>query len=344
MDAKTGQSDNASIGNFLRSLRKSGRVTMEGAAQEAGIHRATLYRWETGRAQPCLPELEALLSALGASKKQRSRAIALVDAPRARTLVQLELTQAAGQTGLEAPPHGGDLLRAMRLRRSLSLDDTALCLAITTSTLRRWERGDVWPSVKQLHRLCYALKAEEAELLALTCGPFAGASLAGDTSRANTSLAERIEQFAHTLLDPPFGLKDLELLILRAEAWAVAELGGTDASLLSSVHALNCYFLDYRDRYREASAAAERYFDHVPLPEREPRGPTIWVTVRIVGTLNDLQTGGPIGAGRCLEALRRILPLARNTVNESNALMRNRRRAANSGLSERSVAGRDGSG
>ena len=34
-------------------------------ATQSGIHKATLSRWEAGRRQPSVPELEAVLDALG---------------------------------------------------------------------------------------------------------------------------------------------------------------------------------------------------------------------------------------------------------------------------------------
>ena len=245
-----------------------------------------------------------------------------MDAPRARTLTRLDLAEAAAQTGLGPPPHGGDLLRAMRLRRGLSREDAAPCLGVSAATLRRWERTETWPSTEQMQRLCFALGAKQEEALALTCGPFSPASPLPSTGNLTAKgLMERIERFARTLYEPPFGLKDLELLTLQAAAWALAARGAASHCALSEVYALNSQFLSYRDRHRETAAAAERYFDIVPRPSLERCGPTAWVSQRLEAISSRLAAGGQAAPKRCLAELRRALPLARNTINESTALM-----------------------
>ena len=145
---------------------------MAQAAQQAGIHRATLDRWEKGRAQPYLPELTALLSALDASEPQKRQALGLMDSPRAARQARSEIAQIAEQSGMGSLPNGGDLLCALRMRRGLSLEEAALRLQISGRTLRRWEKMEAWPSLGQLHRLCYALEAHEEEIVALTVGRF----------------------------------------------------------------------------------------------------------------------------------------------------------------------------
>ena len=82
------------------------------------------------------------------------------------------------------------------------------------------------------HGLCYALDAQEEEVVALTCGHFSRMSKAtnGTTVQA---LEERVYQFKQTLWDPPFGLKDLELLALEAEAWTLAVQSTVGVRLLS---------------------------------------------------------------------------------------------------------------
>ena len=130
------QAEDGTIGVFLRGLRKSQGATMETAALRAGIHRVTLHRWETGRAQPRLPELDALLGALEAGPKQRQAAVALVDAPRARTVTRLDRVEAAAQTGLEPPPRcGAGNERKHGLRRSRC---SACALRWARNGRRRW--------------------------------------------------------------------------------------------------------------------------------------------------------------------------------------------------------------
>lgn len=291
---------------------------MEGAAQQAGIHRATLHRWEKGQAQPRLPELEALLDALGASAAQRCQAVALVDAPRAQALVRVQIARIAEQNGMASMPHGGDLLRAMRLRRDWSLEEIAARLGMTSWTIRRWEKAETKPSVEHLHRLCYALEAKEEEILALTCGQFS--RLTTTAGRTVQELEERVHQFAQTLCDPPFGLKDLELLILRAEAWTLAARSVAGMRLLTDVYALTYNHLSYQDRFVEAVVVSEHYFDLMPTKIPDLCSQLEWQSIRLSVVLDRLQTGGRTTPKQCLKELGRVLPLTKGTRNEPDAL------------------------
>ena len=309
------------LGNFLRGLRKNRRLTMQEAAQAADINRSTLHRWESGQVQPRLSELEALLHALNASPPQRKQAVALVEAPRARTLVRLELAQMAEQTGLGPLPHGGDLLRAMRLRRGLSLEDVALRVGVTTSTLRRWEKADSWPSVENLHRLCYALEAQSEEMIALTCGQFSRSSLIPDATHTTAqALAEQVERYTQTLYEPPFGLKDLELLTLQQRAWPLASQSARGLRVLANTYAVSSSYLSYRDRYREVIATTERYFEIAPLQSLDGHARLTWMSMHLIATRNSVRVPGLTTPKQRLDELRRLLPLARGTRNEVTAL------------------------
>jgi transcriptional regulator with XRE-family HTH domain len=295
-------------------------------AQMAGLHRATLDRWEKRQVQPRLQELAALLSALDASQEERRHALTLLDAPRAHTLVRLERERRAEEAGLGPMPHGGELLRAMRLRRGWALDDVALHLGVTTATLRRWEKAEAWPSVERLHRLGYILGAREEEIQALLCGRFSqGAppeSGANRPEKAASALVERMEQCARTFYEPPFGLKDLELLALRSQAWTLAAHSEIGVRLLAKVYALTCKFCSYRDRYREAISAAERYFELAPEITADRHGQSEWFIIRLATVTNCMHTLGSASPKRSLDELQRILPLARGARYESGTLLR----------------------
>ena len=58
------------LGQYLRQLRKARGLTLEQAAEAAGLSRSAVNRWETGVNQPRLPELNALLGALGADAQR----------------------------------------------------------------------------------------------------------------------------------------------------------------------------------------------------------------------------------------------------------------------------------
>lgn len=293
---------------------------MEQAAQQAGIHRSTLYRWEQGQTQPRLPELEALLEALGASPTQRRQAIALVDAPRAQALVKVQNARIAARRGLGTMPQGGDLLRAMRLRRGRSLEEVAAHIGMTSWTLRRWEKAETWPSVEHLHALCYALGAKEEEVLALTCGHFS--RLATTPRTTVQALEERVQQFTRTLYDPSFELKDLELLGMQAEAWALAAQSFAGVHLLAKVYASSYHYLAYHDRYAEAAAVAERYFDLLHEQTLDFRSQVSWQAIRLGAVTDRWKAGGRTTPKSCLEELKAILPLTRGNWNEPDALYR----------------------
>jgi transcriptional regulator with XRE-family HTH domain len=103
------------IGTYLKRVRSTGGWTLGKLARKAGVSKGALSLWESGQRQPRVVELEAVLEALGATAAQRALAFACIDAPRA--ILHLRRNS---HDGLGGPPTGGDLLRAMRLRRGWS--------------------------------------------------------------------------------------------------------------------------------------------------------------------------------------------------------------------------------
>jgi transcriptional regulator with XRE-family HTH domain len=231
---------------------------MEQAAQQAGIHRATLDRWEKGRAQPRLSELGWLLGVLDASAQQKHNALGLMDAPRATRLVCQEVTRIAEQSGMAALPHGGDLLHALRMRRGVSLEEAASRVQVTGGTLRRWEKMEVWPALELLHRLCYALEAHEEEIVALTVGRFSQRPRFEKTSLE--ALQERLSQMRRLERSLPGGdpLFELACLELEADAWPLALRSGAGKQLLIEIYAHHLHRLSLRERLVEAGSVAER--------------------------------------------------------------------------------------
>lgn len=70
------------------------------------------------------------------------------------------------------PPTGGDLLRAMRLRKGWTQQQTAAQVGVVRTAVAHWERGERLPSTEQIQALCDALEAREEELIVLTTGAF----------------------------------------------------------------------------------------------------------------------------------------------------------------------------
>ena len=199
-----------------------------------------------------------------------------------------------------------------------SLEEIAAHIGMTSWTLRRWEKAETWPSVEHLHRLCYALRAKEEELLALTCGQFS--RLGTTTERTKETLEERVHQFAQTLSDPPFDLKDLQLLSLRAEAWTLVSRSGRGMRLLADIYALTYNHLVYQDRFVEAATVSEHYFDLMPEKMPDLCSQLEWQSIRLAAAMNRRQPTGRTSPKQRLKELRAILPLTRGTRNEPDAL------------------------
>ena len=64
-----------SLGTLLWELRTAGGWTLGRLAQQAGVSKAALSRWEAGTRQPRVAELEAVLAALNAPAAQRAAAL-----------------------------------------------------------------------------------------------------------------------------------------------------------------------------------------------------------------------------------------------------------------------------
>jgi transcriptional regulator with XRE-family HTH domain len=231
---------------------------MEQAARAAGVHRATLYRWEQGETQPRLAELEGLLLALRASTEQTRHALALMDVPRARARVQSEISQISVHVGIGPMPDGGALLQTMRLRRGLSREAVAARIGVTTRTLRRWEDGDVWPPAERLHTLCYALHAHKDEVVALTTGVFAPGP--GGLASSSADLVERYDAFRSisSASAEEETLRDLRFLTFEAQAWAMATRQDAARGLLADMYAQHAQHCSIWGRYHEAGEKADR--------------------------------------------------------------------------------------
>lgn len=233
-------------------------MTMARTAERAGLHRATLHRWEKDLAQPRLSELSALLSALEVSESQKRSALHLMDAPRAARMVWQDVMKIAARTGVSAMPHGGDLLRAMRMRRGLSLEAASRHVAVTGGTLRRWEKMEVWPSLEQLHRLCFALQAHDEEIVALTVGRFSQRPRIEKTSL--NALSERFHnqikmERSIAGYDPFY---ELTYLQMEADAWPLALQSAAGKQMLIEIYAHHAQQLSTQERLTEAEGVAAR--------------------------------------------------------------------------------------
>jgi transcriptional regulator with XRE-family HTH domain len=246
------------LGSYLRELRTARKLSRHRLARMAGISHSTLGTWESGTHLPRLPELEAVLTALDAAPAQRRRALASMDATRAARQLRLELaTPTTDELG--RMPSGGDLLRAMRLRKGHTQAEAATRAGVRQSTLARWEEGATWPETAHLHALCRALEAQEEEVCALTCGFFStrNAPYAVFTTR------ERVEQGFWNYEYSPYTRPclitfDLYLLALQAGAWPLAARDLSARTLYAQISARYALALADGERFAEATAQAYR--------------------------------------------------------------------------------------
>src|SRR5689334_16001146 len=96
----------AGWGAYLRQQRTGRGMTLEQVASSAQVSRRTLMRWEAGATLPRLPELEAVLQALGVTAIQRRHALGLIEASRAVLLLREESQQDAVGEELGILPMG----------------------------------------------------------------------------------------------------------------------------------------------------------------------------------------------------------------------------------------------
>lgn len=273
-------------GEILKTWRTNKRLSYKDLSNRSGVSRATLARWETGRTQPRMAELEAVLAVLQISADQRQEVLALLEAPRA--VQQLRATAGAG------PPVSGDLLRAMRLRRGWTQQETAGRAGIPQGTLARWESSQDWPSVARLHTLCYALEAHTEELLALTQGLLV-ATPSRDTVLDSDEINARV---THSLFYSP--VADLEFLALEAQLWHISHRHEAAQIQLSFTYCRHARYLAEHQRFEEAALYVTRVQQMASSGYRDE---TAWADAVVAASRIAGAGGRPIQLKRALNLL-----------------------------------------
>ena len=248
------------LASFLRQMRLSRQVSQAEAARLAGVGRVTLNRWEAGVQQPREVEIEALFAAFGATPEERRQLSALYQTASIRLRARDSLMQVGARRGIGSLPQGGDLLRALRLRRNLSQSEAASCSGVAERTVRRWELSEVQPSPAQLEALCNALGARPEECLALTEG-----ELTLNVSLGSASLEELQHRsyLLHTSPQSGQHVKELEFLLLENQIWHFAAHSAAGREVLAEVHGYHAHYLDYCGRFAESGRYAERTLDTI---------------------------------------------------------------------------------
>ena len=254
-----------SVGELLRDLRAARSLSLAKLALRAGVAARTLIYWEAGTYQPRLPELEAALTALSATEAQRAQAVALLEAPRGMRQVRLATAQSRHENELGPLPSGGDLLRCMRLRRGLYLEQVALEMGVSAPTVSRWEQGRIVPPPERLQTLLTLLGAGETERIALLKGYVFLTAPLRETMPSSEALRAGFETFTTGLYaNREDKMNDLRFLSYEAQAWRFAAQGEDGKHLLAAVCAQYAAYLAGFERFTEAGRYAYRALDLQP--------------------------------------------------------------------------------
>jgi transcriptional regulator with XRE-family HTH domain len=250
----------------LRGWRKQRGLSLGVLAARAGVARGTLSGWERGLHQPRLVELEAVLAALDLPVAEREAILALIEAPRARRA----LAPAAAAAGLEesAQPAPGELLRALRQRRGLTLDAVARVVGADRASISRWERSLSTPSSERLDRLLGFLGARSDERAALLTGRHHLRPLPAVQPSALETLREQIAELSRRVTYGDRALLDLDLLTWRAAIWPLVARSDAARELLAFAWASYAEWLTWDGRWREAGSAARQAIDLLQLTAR----------------------------------------------------------------------------
>jgi transcriptional regulator with XRE-family HTH domain len=250
------------VGSLLWQWRTANGWSLGRLARAAGVSKAALSQWESGKRQPRLPELEATLDALGATSAQRALALSRIDAPRALR----QLRAGASEEGLVPPPSAGDLLRAMRHRGGWTQEQIAVRVGVRQHSVARWESGERLPSADEIQAVCFALGAHAEELVALTAGRFSEPTDWPTTwDEAEPHLRARL---AH--LELQSGLIDLHYLALEHDLWSWATREERARTLLAHAYGHHALFCRNRGSWAEVEPLAQRALSLSPRQEQEP--------------------------------------------------------------------------
>ncbi|GAB4457200.1 MAG: hypothetical protein OHK0029_16550 [Armatimonadaceae bacterium] len=240
----------------LRKLRRLRALSLGALSERAGVAKSTLSKWESGRFQPRLPELTAVLDALRVTESERNRLIGLMDAPRATRYLD-------ALSGPPTLPVRGRLLRAIRRRNGLSQEQAAAFLNVHPTTISAWEQARALPPSHRCDDLLRVLGAYPEERQWFTCDtppvpalvPPELFDIAG-VSAKEMFRKERFYCYFSQFLDRHGDIslqEHMDASFLWFEGWATSS-GGDDAETLPFriwVWARYSQFLVCQGRYEE---------------------------------------------------------------------------------------------
>jgi len=173
---------------------------------------------------------------------------------------------------------------------------------VDRTTVVRWELGERLPSAEELQALCFALGAQDEEIVTLTTGHFAEAPEAMPTE------PRAVIDCIHALLfEPRDELVDLRFLTMERTLWQRAARDARAQSLLARTYAEHAHYVSNYERWGEVRTLAERAL--LVAPQEEP---TPDYTLRAVLKLAAVAVhgGNRLAPERGLHLLKSWLPRA----------------------------------
>lgn len=259
------------IGSLLQDARQARKLSLRGLAAAASISPSTLSNWEAGKAQPRIPELNAVLDALRCSEALRLEAYARIDAPRALAQLKAAIDLPADDREPERAwfPSAGDLLRSLRLRQNLSLEQASALLRVPPCRLSRWEASKTRLPERYLDACCACLAAGPEERAALK-GVFLQLPPEPETSAfSRSALEQQLEQLRLDVVQGESRLMDLRFLTLEMQLSKRSSQNPWAWHLLTRTYIWHAQWLQWRDRVTEAGLMAQRALCMIPR-DRQP--------------------------------------------------------------------------
>jgi len=242
----------------LREQRSLRGWSLREAAERASLAPSTLSRWESGTCLPRVPELESLLTSLGAGERDIVRILSSLDAPRATRAVRVRNPDVLS----DSPPNGGDVLRNLRHRAGLTISQVAEKLGVAVSTVSRWEASVAHPSSETGQALMNLLNASPAER---RCYANSGvAKIKSERPPFDPAYyAKELETVENRIAGGRRNDCELRLLQLQSNLWWLLSEPGAPA-LLRRTHLLLGEFLVSDGRYGDAELHAEAALEASP--------------------------------------------------------------------------------
>lgn len=303
------------FGSYLKSLRTSRHFSLRYLAQQAAISPRTLSYWESGTFHPRIPELDIVLATLKATEQERNQALLLMGSLRAAK----SLGTVSEQKGIGPTPSGGDILRALRHRRHLPLEQVAQSIGVSTGTLSRWESGKVLPNSEQIPRLlavlCASPQERDALIRSLESGSlFLAPSMDLTRARMTITTVETLQHnFACFLVEVSRCendvLHDIRFLTFEAQAWRIVQTADSASTnmagrqLLAEIYSRHAIHLRMFSRFPESAVYAHRALE---MFSRDSRPSALLIETAIA--LATATVRGSVAKPRLMEGIRILTP------------------------------------